>query len=67
MFGMMPATRVEVKSGLAYDYVRMRDESVRAEADINALASKDAKSAAVMVWNYHDDNVPLLMRPFPFG
>jgi xylan 1,4-beta-xylosidase len=58
MFGMMPGNRVEVKSGLAYDYVRVRDESVRAEADINALASKDAKSAAVMVWNYHDDNLP---------
>jgi xylan 1,4-beta-xylosidase len=58
MFGMMPGNRVDVKSGLAYDYVRVRDESVRAEADINALASKDAKSAAVMVWNYHDDNVP---------
>jgi xylan 1,4-beta-xylosidase len=58
MFGMMPTTRVEVNSGLAYDYNRVRDESVRAESDINALASKDAKSAAVMVWNYHDDNVP---------
>ena len=58
MFGLMPANRVEVKNGLAYDYVRVRDESVRAEADVNALASKDSKSAAVMVWNYHDDNVP---------
>ena len=58
MFGMMPGTRVEVKNGLAYDYARIRDESVRAEADINALAAKDAKSAAVMVWYYHDDNVP---------
>ncbi|GAB3900651.1 beta-xylosidase [Spirosoma agri] len=63
MFGMMPGTRVDVKSGLAYDYVRVRDESVRAEADINALASKDAKSAAVMVWNYHDDNVPAPNAP----
>ena len=58
MFGMMPGNRVAVKNKLAYDYVRIRDESVRAEADINALASKDDKSAAVMVWNYHDDNLP---------
>ncbi|WP_245878031.1 GH39 family glycosyl hydrolase [Spirosoma fluviale] len=63
MFGMMPTTRVEVNSGLAYDYNRVRDESVRAEPDINALASKDAKSAAVMVWNYHDDNVPVPDAP----
>ncbi len=58
MFGMMPGTRVEVKNGLAYDYVRVRDQSVREEVDVNALASKDKKSAAVMVWHYHDDNVP---------
>ena len=57
MFGMMPGNRVTVKNDLAYDYARVRDQSVRAEADINALASKDAQSAAVMVWHYHDDNL----------
>ncbi|MFD2935704.1 GH39 family glycosyl hydrolase [Spirosoma flavum] len=58
MFGMMQGNRSEVKNGLAYDYARIRDQSVRAEADINALASKNTKTAAVMVWNYHDDNLP---------
>ncbi len=57
MFGIMPGNRVEVKGGSAYDFARIRDQSVRAEADINALASKDAKSVAVLVWHYHDDNV----------
>ena len=57
MFGMMPGQRVAVQGGGAYDYARVRDESVRAEADVNALASRDAKSMAVLVWNYHDDNV----------
>jgi xylan 1,4-beta-xylosidase len=58
MFGMMPGDRVDVKQDLAYDYAKIRDGSVRGESDINALASKGAKSAAIMVWNYHDDNVP---------
>ncbi|MFC0181721.1 GH39 family glycosyl hydrolase [Pseudarcicella hirudinis] len=58
MFGMMPENRVEVHKNLAYDFARIRDESVRKEADVNALASKNAKTAAVMVWNYHDDNLP---------
>ncbi len=58
MFGMMTGNRVGVTSKLAYDYARIRDQSVRAEADINALATKDAKTAAVMVWHYHDDNLP---------
>lgn len=59
MFGMMEGNRVEVKQDLAYDFKRVRDESVRKEADINGIASKSANSAAVMVWNYHDDNVPV--------
>ena len=63
MFGMMPGNRVEVKGGSGYDFARIRDQSVRAEADINALASKDAKSAAVMVWHYHDDNLPASDAP----
>ncbi|TLV03858.1 GH39 family glycosyl hydrolase [Dyadobacter luticola] len=58
MYGMMEGNRAEVKQNLAYDYKKVRDESVRGAADINALASKNARSAAVMVWNYHDDNVP---------
>lgn len=57
MFGMMQGNRVEVQPGLAYDYRKVRDESVRGEPDVNALAAKGAKEATVMVWNYHDDNV----------
>ncbi|GLU54558.1 GH39 family glycosyl hydrolase [Dyadobacter frigoris] len=58
MFGMMQGTRVDVKQNLAYNFLKVRDESVRGEPDINAFASKDQKEAAVMVWNYHDDNKP---------
>jgi len=58
MFGMMEGNRVEVKQNLAYDFRKVRDQSVRAQPDINGLASKGANTAAVMVWNYHDDNVP---------
>ncbi|MDI9874099.1 beta-xylosidase [Flectobacillus sp. LFS242W] len=57
MFGMMEGNRVEVKQNLAYDFKKVRDQSVREAADINALASKGTNSAGVMVWNYHDDNV----------
>lgn len=58
MFGMMEGNRVEVNQNLAYDFKKVRDQSVRDAADINALASKSINSAGVMVWNYHDDNVP---------
>ncbi|MBN8823861.1 MULTISPECIES: beta-xylosidase [unclassified Spirosoma] len=58
MFGMMGGNRVGVSGGSGYDYARIRDQSVRAEPDINALATKDAKTASVLVWHYHDDNAP---------
>ncbi len=58
MFGMMAGNRVEVIQNLAYDYKKVRDESVRGAADINALAAKSIKSASIMVWNYHDDMTP---------
>ena len=57
MFGMMAGNRVAVNTDLAYDFTKIRNESVRGERDINALAAKDARSATVMIWNYHDDNL----------
>lgn len=57
MFGMMNGNRIEVKqNNLAYDHLKVRDYSVRKGADVNAIASKNNNSIAVMVWNYHDDN-----------
>ncbi len=59
MFGMMKGRRVEVTGDLAYSWMMVKDSSVRGKyPDINALASKDAKQATVMVWNYHDDDLP---------
>jgi xylan 1,4-beta-xylosidase len=58
MFGMMSGTRVAVSGGV-YDTFTIRDSGVKSSSpDINALASKDKNSVAVMVWNYHDDDLP---------
>ena len=65
MFGMMKGNRATIKKGLAYDYIAIRDSSVRGtEPDINAIAAKDEHSATVMVWNYHDNN-DLSIAPSP--
>lgn len=63
MYGKMGGKRIAVTGNQAYDYIRVRDSSVRREADINALASLDKKTASVMVWNYHDEDVPALASP----
>lgn len=58
MFGMMTGTRISVESNRMYPLEDVLKSSVRGElSDIGALATKDQKSAAIMVWNYHDDNI----------
>lgn len=59
MFGMMKGRRVEVQSDRMYPLLTIRDSGVRKPAtDIGALAAIDKKSATVMLWNYHDDDLP---------
>jgi len=55
MFGMMRGDLVKVDANRMYPLDSILASGIRgAHTDIGALASKDAKSAAVMVWNYHD-------------
>ncbi len=56
MYGKMRGKRVAVTGNQAYTFLGIRDSSVRRKADVDALASKDKRSAAVMVWHYHDDD-----------
>ena len=58
MLGMMRGDRVAVTGDQAYDAARIQAAGVRgARTDIDALAAKDAHSIAVLVWNYHDDDI----------
>jgi xylan 1,4-beta-xylosidase len=57
MFAKMKGNRVAVESERMYSLQMILDSSVRgAKTDIGALASKDKKTGAIMVWNYHDDD-----------
>lgn len=58
MLGHMSGNRVAVTSDGALALEDVRDRSVRGQPDISALATRDARSVAVLVWNYHDDDVP---------
>jgi xylan 1,4-beta-xylosidase len=58
MLGKLRGERVAVRGDRAYDAARIMAEGVHgARTDIDALASRDAHGIAVMVWNYHDDDV----------
>lgn len=59
MLGMMTGTRLAAESNRMYPLEEVIKSSVRGtQSDIGVLATKDTKSAAVMVWNYHDDDKP---------
>ena len=58
MLGMMKGHRVRVESSGARPLASTRDAGVREDPDVNALASRDDRSVAVLVWNYHDDDLP---------
>jgi xylan 1,4-beta-xylosidase len=58
MLGMMTGDRVAVDSTGARALDEMLEKGVRGEPDVNALAARSDRSIAVLVWNYHDDDVP---------
>lgn len=58
MFGMMKGDLVAIKSSAPLSAEEMTRNSVRTSPDVNGIASIDDKSAAIMVWNYHDDDLP---------
>ena len=57
MAGMMAGDRVHTKSSAAVAIDDIEKSGVRQSADIDAFATTDAHDAAVMVWNYFDDDV----------
>ena len=57
MLGQMGGDRVAVESTGAVPLETVRDVGVRERADITALASRQERAIAVLVWNYHDDDL----------
>ena len=58
MAGLMPGDRVETSSTGRVGIDDILRSGVRAAPDVDALATKADREAAVMVWNYHDDDLP---------
>ena len=57
MFGQMKGNRVEATSNRMYNLNAILDSSIRKpQTDIGVLATKAEKTAAVMLWNYHDED-----------
>lgn len=58
MFSRMGPQRIAAISDREVDLDTMIKQGVRQRPDVAALASRDARRVSVMVWHYHDDDVP---------
>jgi xylan 1,4-beta-xylosidase len=58
MLGMMRGDRVAVQSTSAADLQTIRDAGVRNLPDVYALATRAGRDMWILVWNYHDDDLP---------
>jgi len=63
MLGQMGGDRVRVASTGALGLEAVRDSGVRAYPDVAALASRSERAITVLVWNYHDDDLPAPPAP----
>jgi xylan 1,4-beta-xylosidase len=58
MLGLMDGDRVSATSSGAIPLDTLMGTGVRDAPDVDALATRDAHSAAVLAWNYHDVSKP---------
>lgn len=59
MYGLMKGNRLEVRneSGIPLDTL-LKSSARGKKPDVHAFAVADQRSASVMIWNYHDADVP---------
>lgn len=58
MFGRMGGQRLTTESTAGATLDAMLTDGVRGRPDVSAFAGLDAKKLCVLVWHYHDDDVP---------
>ena len=58
MLGMLGNERVKVTSSGTLPTGEIVSAGVRGQPDINAIATRKEREIEVLVWNYHDDDLP---------
>ncbi len=58
MFAKMSGQRLAVESSAGLDADTIRTKSVRGNPDVSAFASLDQNQVCILLWHYHDDDVP---------
>jgi xylan 1,4-beta-xylosidase len=63
MFGLLGGERVKASSSAALPTDQIVREGVRSEPDINAIAARRDREIEILVWNYHDEDLPAPAAP----
>jgi xylan 1,4-beta-xylosidase len=58
MAGLMRGDRLKVVSSGAVGLDAMLEAGVRSQPDVDAIATRSEREVSVLVWNYHDDDLP---------
>jgi xylan 1,4-beta-xylosidase len=63
MAGLVSGDRVSATSSASISAEDIAKSGVRAQPDVDAFATKSSHEAAVMLWNYHDEDLPVPASP----
>jgi xylan 1,4-beta-xylosidase len=63
MFGMLSGDWIEASSSGAQPLDQVVADSVTASPDVNVVATRDRREVDVLLWNYHDDDIPAEPAP----
>lgn len=58
MFGLLGHERVTATSSGALTIDDIASNGVRGQPDINTIATRKEREIEILIWNYHDDDVP---------
>jgi xylan 1,4-beta-xylosidase len=58
MFGLLGQERLTVTSSGALNTENIVQSGVRGAADVDAIATGGGQEVAILIWNYHDDDLP---------
>jgi|HubBroStandDraft_1064217.scaffolds.fasta_scaffold00333_10 xylan 1,4-beta-xylosidase len=63
MLGLLGSERVKATSSAGFAMADVVGSGVRALPDIKAIATRKSREIEILVWNYHDDDVPFPAAP----
>ena len=63
MFGLLARRRLKVTSSYALSTEDVVRDGVRGHPDVNAIATRQDKEVEILLWNYHDDDLPADASP----